>query len=46
MNLHGRLTELLVKVALDIYSKYVTVKNKGKTILYVYIKNELYGMVK
>ena len=35
MRMRGKLAELLVKVAPKIYTKYVTITNKGKTVLYV-----------
>jgi hypothetical protein len=41
MRLRGKLAELMVKVAPEIYTKYVTVNNKGETVLYVKLLNAL-----
>ena len=46
MRLHGKLTELMVKVAPEIYSKYVSVDSKGELVLYVHLLNVLYGIMK
>jgi hypothetical protein len=46
MHLDGILTELLVKVALRMYRKFVTTDAKGKTILYVQLEKAVYGMMK
>ena len=46
MRLHSKLTELMVKVAPEIYSKYVSVDSKGKLVLYVHLLNALYGIMK
>ena len=46
MRLRGKLAELLVKVAPKIYSKYVVINKKGKTVLYVRLLNALYGIMK
>ena len=45
MKLRGKLAELLVKVAPEVYRNYVTEEN-GKTVLYVELKKALYGMLK
>ena len=45
MCLRGRLAELMVKAAPDIYSKYVTIEN-GVTVLYVTLQKALYGTLK
>ena len=42
----GTLAELMVKAAPEIYSKYVTINNKGKKVLYVKLKKALYGCLK
>ena len=42
MYMHGKLAELLVKVAPEIYMKYVTVNAKGETVVYMYLLNILY----
>ena len=44
--MRGRLAKLLVKVAPNIYTKYVTVNSKGETVLYVKLLNALYGIMK
>jgi hypothetical protein len=36
----------MVKVAPDIYMKYVIVNTKGKTVMYVRLLNALYGIMK
>ena len=45
MCLRGRLAELMVKAAPNIYSKYVTIE-KGVTVLYVTLQKALYGTLK
>jgi hypothetical protein len=46
MQLRGRLAELMVKIAPEIYRKYVVINRKGKTMLYVRLQNALYGIMK
>ena len=46
MRLHGKLTKLMVKVAPEIYSKYVSVDSKGELVLYVCLLNALYRIMK
>ena len=46
MRLCGKLAKLMVKVAPEIYSKYVSVDSKGKLVLYVCLLNALYGIMK
>jgi hypothetical protein len=46
MRLHGKLAELMVKVAPEVYQKYVFVNKKGETVLYVKLLNALYGIHK
>ena len=46
MRLCSKLTELMVKVAPKIYSKYVSVDSKGELVLYVHLLNVLYGIMK
>ena len=41
MRLCRKLTELMVKVAPEIYSKYVSVDSKGELVLYVHLLNAL-----
>ena len=45
MRLCSKLTELMVKVAPEIYSKYVSVDSKGELVLYVHLLNVLYGIM-
>ena len=42
----GKLAELMVKVAPEIYTKYVIINPKGETVLYVRLLNALYGIMK
>ena len=44
MVLRGELAELLVKVAPDIYRKYITRDKKRKATLYVRLQKALYGL--
>ena len=46
MVLNGRLAELIVQVAPNLYRKYVTVDKKGKAILYVKIQKALYRLLR
>jgi hypothetical protein len=46
MCLYGKLAELMVKVAPEIYSKHVIVNSKGQTMLYVRLLNALYGIMR
>ena len=46
MRLRVQLAEVMVKVALKIYTKYLIIKLKGDTILYVCLLNSLYGIIK
>jgi hypothetical protein len=43
MPLRGRLAELMVKTAPNIYRKYITVDAKNQPILYVKLQKALYG---
>ena len=45
MKLRGRLAELMVLIAPEIYSKYVVIEN-GVKVLYVRLLNALYGTLK
>ena len=42
----GRLVELMVQVAPNLYRKYITVNRKGTAILYVKIQKALYGLLR
>ena len=46
MRLRGKLAELMVKVAPEIYTKYVIINKKGETVLYVRLLNALCGIMK
>jgi len=46
MVLRGKLAELLVKLAPEMYRKYIHLDNRGQTVLYVKVLNALYGMLK
>lgn len=46
MMLKGLLAELMVKIAPQIYRKYLLVTEKGEKILYVRMTKALYGMLK
>jgi hypothetical protein len=46
MILKGRLAELMVQVAPNLYQKYVTVDRKNTPILYVKIQKALYGLLR
>ena len=46
MVLRGNLAELLVKLAPDIYRKYITRDRKGNAILYVRLQKALYGLMR
>jgi hypothetical protein len=42
----GKLAEMTVKVAPEVYRTYVFINKKGETILYVQLLNALYGILK
>ena len=46
MVLKGRLAELMVQVAPNLYRKYISVDSKGKPILYVKLQKALYGLMR
>jgi hypothetical protein len=46
MVLKGRLAELMVQVAPNLYRKYITVNKKGTAILYVKMQKNLYGLLR
>jgi hypothetical protein len=46
MRLRGKLAELIVRVAPEVYKKYVFVNKKGETVLYVKLLNALCGVLK
>ena len=45
MTLDGFLAELMVKVAPNLYSKYVTVGSKGRPMSYVKVHKAIYGIL-
>jgi hypothetical protein len=46
MILKGKLTELMVQVAPNLYRKYITVDRKGTAILYVKMQKAMYGLLR
>ena len=46
VRLRGKLAELMVATAPEIYKKYVSVNCKGELVLYVEALNTLYGIMK
>ena len=46
MKMTGKLAELMVKTAPNIYRKYVIEDSSGKPILYIQLQKALYGMLK
>jgi len=46
MKMTGKLAELMVKTAPNIYRKYIIEDSSGKPILYVQLQKALYGMLK
>jgi hypothetical protein len=46
MVLKGRLAELMVQVAPNLYRKYISVDRKGTAILYVKMQKAMYGLLK
>jgi hypothetical protein len=45
MILKGRLAELMVQVAPNLYRKYMSVDRKGTAILYVKLQKVIYGLL-
>jgi hypothetical protein len=46
MHLDGILAELMVKIAPQMYQKFVTTNAKGKPVLYVQLEKAVYSMMK
>jgi hypothetical protein len=46
MILKGRLTELMVQVAPNLYREYISVDRKGMAILYVKMQKAIYGLLR
>ena len=44
--LYGRLAELMVQVALNLYRKYISANRKGMAILYVKMQKGLYRLLR
>ena len=45
MVMRGGLVEIIVKVALHLYYQYISRSSKERTILYVCLQKELYGLM-
>ena len=46
LSLRGKLADLLIKTAPEIYRKNITINRKGETVLYVRELNAIYGIMK
>jgi len=46
MILKGRLAELMVQVAPNLYRKYISVDRKGTAVLYVKMQKAIYGLLR
>ena len=46
LRLRGKLADLLIKTAPEMYRKHTTINRKGETVLYVRALNEIYGIMK
>ena len=46
LRLRGKLADLLIKTAPEIYRKHITINRKGETVLYVRALNAIYGIMK
>ena len=46
MRLRGKLADLMIKTAPEIYRKHITINRKGETVLYVRDLNAIYGIMK
>ena len=46
LRLRGKLADLLIKTAPEIYRKHITINRKGETALYARALNEIYGIMK
>ena len=44
--MRGNIAELLMMTAPSIYLKYITVNNKGETVLYFKAINAIYGIMR
>ena len=46
LRLRGKLADLLIKTAPEIYPKHITINRKGETVLYVKALNTIYVIMK
>ena len=46
LRLRGKLTDLLIKTAPEIYCKHIAINRKGETVLYVRALNSIYCIMK
>ena len=46
LRLRGKLADLLIKTAPEIYHKHISINRKGETVLYIRALNEIYGIMK
>ena len=46
LRLRGKLADLLIKMAPEIYRKHITINRKGETVLYMRALNAIYGIMK
>ena len=44
--LRGKLAEMMVRIAPEVYQKYITVDPRGVPMLYVRLSKALYGMLR
>ena len=44
--MRGKIAELFIMTASEIYHKYITVSNKVENVFYVKALNDIYGIVK
>ena len=45
MRIRGKLEELLIQQAPQVYAKYVIINKKGESVLYVQLRKALYGLM-
>ena len=46
LRLRGKLADLLIKTAPEIYRKHITINRMSETVLYVRVLNAIYGIMK
>ena len=44
--LKGKLADMMIQIALEVYRKYMTADRKGTPILYVKLQKALYGLMR